>query len=150
MLYVEKLRDLKGVDRGSRLAGRLPLHATATGKVLVAFSSREAAREMAHGRLDRVTPFTIVVPSVLLEQFDRIRQRGWGSEREEYVLGWASVAAPVFGLGGSLVGAISATLPVAGLQEEKVAVRVVATARAASRTVGAGAVPAPGPVPDRP
>lgn len=142
VLYVEKLRDLRGIDRGSRLAGRLPLHATATGKVLVAFSSPEAAREIANGRLDRVTPYTIVVPSVLLEQFDRIRRCGWGSEREECVLGWASVAAPVVGLGGSLVGAISATLPVAGLQEEKVALRVVAAARAASRTMGAAAAAA--------
>ena len=141
VLYVEKLRGHNGVDQGSRLAGRLPLHATATGKVLVAFSPPDVARAMASSELERVTPYTIVVPSVLLEQFDQIRRRGWGAEREECVLGWASVAAPVFGLGGALVGAISATLPSAGLIEESVATRVVATTRAASRAIGRGLGP---------
>ena len=133
--------DLKLFELGSRLAGRLPLYATATGKVLVAFSPPDVARDMAGRELERVTPYTIVVPSVLLEQFDQIRRRGWGAEREECVLGWASVAAPVFGLGGALVGAISATLPSAGLIEESVATRVVATARAASRAIGRGLGP---------
>ena len=132
---------LKLFELGSRLAGRLPLYATATGKVLVAFSPPDVARDMAGRELERVTPYTIVVPSVLLEQFDQIRRRGWGAEREECVLGWASVAAPVFGLGGALVGAISATLPSAGLIEESVATRVVATARAASRAIGRGLGP---------
>lgn len=141
VLYVEKLRGHNGVDRGSRLAGRLPLHATATGKVLAAFSPPDVARALAGSDLGRMTPYTIVVPSVLLEQFDQIRRRGWGAEREECVLGWASVAAPVFGLGGALVGAVSATLPSAGLIEESVATRVVATARAASRTIGHGLGP---------
>ena len=133
--------EANGVDQGSRLAGRLPLHATATGKVLVAFSAPDVARDMAGRELERVTPYTIVVPSVLLEQFDQIRRRGWGAEKEECVLGWASVAAPVFGLGSALVGAVSATLPSAGLIEESVATSVVATARAASRAIGRGLGP---------
>ena len=136
----EVARPQRGRE-GSRLAGRLPLHATATGKVLAAFSPPDVARALVGSDLGRMTSYTIVVPSVLLEQFDQTRRRGWGAEREECVLGWASVAAPVFGLGGTLMGAISATLPSAGLIEESVATRVVFTARAASRTMGRGLGP---------
>ena len=91
-----------------------------------------------------------MVPSVLLEQFDRMPQRSRGSEREKYSLGRAGLATPAFGLGGLQIGAIPATPPAAGLPEEHVSIRLLAGALAAPRTMGAGAIPAPVSAPERP
>ncbi|MCI2417958.1 IclR family transcriptional regulator C-terminal domain-containing protein [Saccharopolyspora sp. K220] len=83
----------------------LPLHATALGKVLLASDPALAASAVANG-LDSRTRRTITTPGVLAEALRRVRDVGWASEFEEFVPGTASVAAPIRGCGGLVVGAV--------------------------------------------
>jgi DNA-binding IclR family transcriptional regulator len=81
----------------------LPLHATALGKVLLAYDVELA------GVLGELTPFTrrtIVAPKVLARALVEVRDRGWAADNEENVAGEASIAAPIRGYGGLVVGAI--------------------------------------------
>src|SRR5918912_764829 len=56
-----------------------PLHATSSGKVLLAYAP-EAVRKSALSRdLPRFTPATITDPEELRQHLDRIVERGWGS-----------------------------------------------------------------------
>lgn len=82
---------------------RLPLHATAAGKVL-----------LAHGHgpptsTARFTPYTLIAPGALDAQLSRVRTTGLASAHEEHRLGELSFAAPV-SRGGLTVAAVSVTL----------------------------------------
>ena len=74
-------------------------HATATGKVMLAFADAPARA----GRLERFTDRTIVDPDELRHVVDSVRKQGWAraiGEREEHL---NAVAAPVLGARGDLV-----------------------------------------------
>jgi IclR family transcriptional regulator, acetate operon repressor len=72
---------------------RTPLHATSSGKVLLAFSDDDL-RDLP---MTRFTDRTVTDPADLAEQLTQIRDRGWGSTCEELEIGLNAVAAPVYG-----------------------------------------------------
>ncbi|BCJ56294.1 IclR family transcriptional regulator [Actinoplanes sp. NBRC 14428] len=116
----------------------LPLHATALGKVLLAYRAERPAAD-----LDRYTHRTVVAAKELAAELERVREAGWGADVEEYTVGEAAVAAPIRGYGGLVVGAIG----VSGLVERicdsryrpqpKLVGYVRDAARAVSRDLGA-------------
>lgn len=135
VLYLEKVAGAPQSARPSRIAGRLPLHSTATGKVLLAFGEPSLIEEvMGGGPLQRVTPTTIVLPGVLLDQLRRVRIDGYATEIEETTAGYGSVAVPIFGASGMLLASLSLTTPVV---RSDVA-RHAALLRSVSQKVAAG------------
>src|SRR5207302_8566660 len=72
---------------------RTPLHATSSGKVLLAWAS-DADREAALDTLERFTPNTITSRSRLLTELKEVRRRGWAWTAEEPEIGLNAVAAP--------------------------------------------------------
>jgi DNA-binding IclR family transcriptional regulator len=111
VLYLEKIAPGPRSARPSRIAGRMPLHCTATGKVLLAYSPPELLEEVVARPLDRLTPSTIVLPPILREQMRKARDTGYATESEETAIGYCSVAVPLFGSSGLLLGALSITAP---------------------------------------
>lgn len=88
-----------------------PLHATSSGKVLLAYAP-DAVRKGALSReLQRFTPATLTDPEQLREHLDRIVEQGWGSTVEEYEAGLNAVAAPVRDADGSVIAALSVSGP---------------------------------------
>ena len=90
---------------------RTPLHATSSGKVLLAWADADALAAVLKAGLERRTPATITDPAALRAELDRIRQRGWACTVEELETGLYSVAAPIRGADGSVVAALSASGP---------------------------------------
>ncbi len=82
-------------------------HATAAGKVMLAFDGRHADPPLA-----RYTPRTIVDPSELEGELERVRKRGWADAYEERELELNAIAAPVFASGGELAGIVALQGPV--------------------------------------
>ncbi|MFC4052767.1 IclR family transcriptional regulator [Actinomadura syzygii] len=111
VLYVEKLVVHRGLNKQSRIAGRLPLHCTATGKVILAFSPPELLQEVLRNGLTVLTRKTVTQPGRLRQQVERARAGRLAVEVEETRLGYMSVAVPVFGEEDALVGALSITAP---------------------------------------
>jgi DNA-binding IclR family transcriptional regulator len=111
VLYLEKIADSMRLARPSRIAGRLPLHCTASGKVLLAYSPPELLQEVVARPLERRTPATIVVPAVLCDRVLAVPRAGYATEVEETVIGYCSVAVPLFGSSGLLLGALAITAP---------------------------------------
>jgi IclR family acetate operon transcriptional repressor len=72
---------------------RTPLHATSSGKVLLAFCDDDL-RDLP---MTRFTEHTVTDPVTLAGQLTLIRERGWGSTSEELEIGLNAVAAPVHG-----------------------------------------------------
>ncbi|WP_041841182.1 IclR family transcriptional regulator [Actinoplanes friuliensis] len=116
----------------------LPLHASALGKVLLAYRSALPPAE-----LEQFTRRTVVSPRELAAALEQVRLAGWAAEIEELTLGEAAIAAPIRGYGGLVVGAIG----VSGLVERICDTRyrpqpqlvgyVRDAARAVSRDLGA-------------
>lgn len=129
VFYVERLAGHRSAGTPSAVGGHLPLHCTATGKALLAHAVPSVVEQVLVAGLKRRTPFTIVVPSLLIAELAKIRDAGAAIEREETRLGFISVAAPVFDRSGGVLAAISVTGPAERLDPE----RVVGTVRAAAR-----------------
>jgi sugar lactone lactonase YvrE/DNA-binding IclR family transcriptional regulator len=86
---------------------RAPLHCTAVGKALLAFSTPYEQRAILHRiPIDRFTDNTLVEPDLLLADLALTRARGYAISNGEHVEGVASVAAPVFDHTGKAIGAI--------------------------------------------
>jgi DNA-binding IclR family transcriptional regulator len=111
VLYLEKIAGGVRAARPSRIAGRMPLHCTATGKVLLAHSPAALLDEVLSRPLERLTPSTTVQPARLRDQLSKIPAAGHAVETEETALGYCSVAVPIFGSSGLLLGALSITAP---------------------------------------
>jgi DNA-binding IclR family transcriptional regulator len=116
-----------------------PLHATSSGKVLLAHAP-DAVRKAALSRdLQRFTPATITDPEELRQHLDRIVEQGWGSTVEEYEVGLSAVAAPVRGADGDVIAALSVSGPSFRMDAEdfpRLALRVKAGADELSRRLG--------------
>ena len=90
-------------DQDLDVGTTLPPHATALGKAVLAYDASGASRPR---KLEAFTTRTIIDPARLAEELAAVRARGWASEFEEYTVELASIAAPIRGLGGLVVGAV--------------------------------------------
>lgn len=84
---------------------QLPLHASALGKAVLAFSPQQLIEDLLAEPLPRLTKQT-VNEAELRQELGVIRDSGLATERDEAVLGESSVASPIFDHGGQAVGAI--------------------------------------------
>lgn len=130
VLYIEKIVGHRGLKQQSRVAGRLPLYCTATGKMILAFSPQSVFAEVVEQGFTALTSRTTMSVSVLRQQLDRMRKEQIAVEVEETRLGYMSVAVPVFSGPQTIAGALSVTGPTARLNVSRVT--------GALRTAGVG------------
>ncbi|RYE78242.1 MAG: IclR family transcriptional regulator [Myxococcales bacterium] len=107
VVYVAKVTGHRGARAPSRVGGRMPVHATALGKALLAHASEAERVAVLSGPLERRTPHTVTAPGRLRQQLDGVLAQGVAFENEEGQLGLVCVAAPVLDGGDHPVAAIS-------------------------------------------
>jgi len=116
-----------------------PLHATATGKVILATLPPAEAGQLISGRLKRFTTQTVTRKSDLLAQLEPIRECGHAVAREELEQGFIAVAAPILDAAGRPAGALSVnatTSRLHGRKLERTARQVRDSAARASAVLG--------------
>ena len=123
------------------VGAHLPLHATALGKAILAHHPAVADGLLAGG-VSRLTHATVVSPAAVRRMLEDVREKGWAAEREEAIIGEASIASPVFDRGGGAAGAIGIVGPVERLYAKRqprpaLIGNVREAARAISRELGA-------------
>lgn len=127
VLYVEKLEGHDQPAAPTRVGGRVTARTTALGKAMLAYSDPAVIEATLSVPPTHPTPYTIVLPRLLLDELAAVRRSGVAIDREEVRLGLTCVAAPVLRR-GQPVGALS----VSGLSREfdpmAIAQRVQATA----------------------
>ncbi|NKE60489.1 IclR family transcriptional regulator [Lentzea sp. PSKA42] len=111
VVYAAKIGGHRQATSPSRLGGRMPLHATAIGKALLAHAPPQVRAEVLSAPLDRRTPRTVITPGSLRRQLAAVRQTGVAYEFEESRVGLACVASPVLGHDGAVVAAVSVAGP---------------------------------------
>ncbi|MBB3042409.1 IclR family transcriptional regulator [Nocardioides soli] len=119
VVYVAKIAGRGQAASPSRTGGRMPLHCTAIGKVLLAWADDDLRRDVLTGPLERRTPHTIVAPGRVAQQLDAAIEAGVAFEREESALGLQCVAAPVLDADDRPIAAISVTGPVGRFRPEQ-------------------------------
>ncbi|MER7045045.1 IclR family transcriptional regulator [Streptomyces jumonjinensis] len=132
VIYLAKLYGHRPAPVPSRIGGRLPAHATAVGKVLLAYDS-DAAEQALSRPLERYTAHTIADPGDLAAELNRIRRTGVAFDHAEYQPGLACVAAPVLGRGGRAVAALSVAGRQGRIDTERLGARARLVAAEASR-----------------
>ncbi len=100
---------------------RVPLHAGASQKALLAFLPEDAVERVLSQPLERLCERTIVDPSLLRAEVSRIRKRGWARSAEETNLGVSGIAIPVLSERGGVVCAIGIAGPSARLDDARIA-----------------------------
>ncbi|MFI5613397.1 IclR family transcriptional regulator [Amycolatopsis sp. NPDC051903] len=73
----------------------IPLFATSAGKLLMSTVDKSALAEALRTRLERRTPYTQVVPRLVLAQLEAARQAGFAVSRSESAAGQSSLSVPV-------------------------------------------------------
>lgn len=109
-VILDGVRGLDALPQIPTVGDRAPLHATASGKVLLAFSDSDTVRGYLGGGLARITPSTICDQAALVDELKTARRDGFARSVNEWRQGLAEVAAPVV-VGGRVVAAISVSLP---------------------------------------
>nr|WP_231447492.1 IclR family transcriptional regulator [Brevibacterium zhoupengii] len=111
VLYIDRVYGTERVPRASRVGGRLPMHSTAVGKVLLAFDEAWVREAYLQRPMKQVAPRTVTNPGVLSRQLEAISEEGYAATVEEQRLGACSIAVPVFHTGriGAALGLVVAS-----------------------------------------
>lgn len=136
VLYVERMSARNAIPVVSRVGGRLPVHATAVGQVLLANSPVELQEQVLAGALVRLTDKTITSPRELRVLLAEVRRTGIAVADGQVDTQSLSVAAPVYGPDDTVVAGLSIVVPATG-QGQLFAPAVRSAARGISRALGA-------------
>jgi len=135
-IYADKIEPADFVIRlHSEVGKSFPLHCTAMGKVLLAFSNAATIGKVTRRKLRSFTPNTITDGKRLREELENVAQQGYAVDREEITRGLVCIAAPVYGINGNVEAAISCTVSSFDADDRdlaKVRDLVIACAEAAS------------------
>jgi DNA-binding IclR family transcriptional regulator len=124
---------------GGEVLRRVPGYSSSSGRVLAAFDERILRETLAVPRRKH-TPFTIVDSERLSRVLQSARLAGWVGTREEFTLGYSSVAAPVLVPGGTSGSRPAAAISVVGPTARILGLRkdfIVASLGRAVQRVGA-------------
>ena len=138
--YLEQLAGRRHLGLPAPAGARLPIHCTASGKLLLALGPARSQRldALELSPLEHRTPHTIRSVADLRSQLETIRERRYATEAQETVLGYRAVAAPVCdGAPDNVVAAISLITPVARHDHQPMLRSLLQCAADVSRSISA-------------
>ncbi len=109
----QAMRAITGVG------GRIMLHSSGAGKVLLAFSDANRRAGFFSTPLTAITDKTIVTEEALKAELDAIRKNGFAVDDGEHAIGLRCVAAPIYNEFQEVVAAISVSGPSARIPDQR-------------------------------
>ena len=131
-INITQARGSAAISAVNWIGQRTPLHATSSGKVLLAHLPEDERKRLAARELDSYTEHTVVDPGRLLAELTEVAARGHAACFEELELGLHAVAVPIRGHRGEVVAAMSASGPSYRLSRQRVEEIVPAMSAAAA------------------
>ena len=108
VVYLERVETSANVRLHMKAGSRVPLHCTASGKLLLSdLSPVQVRRLLGPGPLRRYTERTIVDVDVLLREVAKVRSTGVGTDVSEYLEGSVCLAVPVSDPRGRMCAAVA-------------------------------------------
>ncbi|KBZ61853.1 IclR family transcriptional regulator [Mycobacterium colombiense] len=137
VVYLDKVGDSPLTPMPTRVGSRQPAHCTAVGKAILAYRDGDAPVDLRA----RKTKYSIATSSQLAVELSRVRAHGVAFEREESLLGFGCVAAPIGtpGEDQEVIAAVSACGPMNRMMfDQRLAAPVRMTAMGIGRNVEDG------------
>lgn len=135
-LFLERLSHPDAGANITRVAGRLPLHASSSGLVLLAFGPVELRERVLAGPLARLAPDTITDAAALRRALSDARRLGYVVAPGSIEAVSTGVAVPIHGETGEVTAALSVVLPRDAATDGAV-VALLGAATAIARTLAA-------------
>jgi DNA-binding IclR family transcriptional regulator len=132
-VYIERISGPESVHIVSRVGGRLPVHATGVGLVLLAHSPAELQDEVLAAPLARFTRFTVTDPRRLRRMLSDVRRYGFVISDRQIETISVSAAAPIRDRGHRVVAALSVVASARGTDPRTFVPLVRSAAAAISR-----------------
>jgi DNA-binding IclR family transcriptional regulator len=114
-------------------AVRLPLHATASGKAVMAFQQPGALEEWLETPFESFTSETVTDAEVLRSEVSEASQTGFGRSRDGFEKEVYGIAAPIFDAKGIAIGAVAVATPTSRLDAELIDIIEVALRKASQQ-----------------
>jgi DNA-binding IclR family transcriptional regulator len=141
--YIDRVESDKSIRMVAAPGRQAPLHATASGKLLLAFQGADYIDRIIGGGLKEYTPATITDPAVLREELALIVEREYADCIGEHEPEICSISVPVRDYSGEVAAALTLAAPATRFTEveRKSALTVLREiARELSVKIGARAV----------
>lgn len=120
VVYLERVESSWPLRMDFKPGSRVPVHCTAIGKLLLAFTPRRRREEVVRaGPLQPHTRNTLVEPAALLRELVEIRRRGYSEDNEEFLAGVCCLAVPVRDRRGRIVAGLAVSAPSARFPLER-------------------------------
>lgn len=113
VVYVDQAESSRAVRMFTTIGRRVPLHACAGGKAILASAPPTLLDDVLEKGPARLTAHTLTTRRALCDELELTSERGFAIDREEYEEGVVCVAAPIFGPGGEAIAAASVSGPAA-------------------------------------
>lgn len=110
-INISQARGTASVTAHNWVGQRTPLHATSSGKVLLAHAPVDDQAELLGSSLERYTARTVTDPGTLREDFDLIVRDAYATSYEEFEMGLNAAAVAVHNYDGGVIAALSASGP---------------------------------------
>jgi DNA-binding IclR family transcriptional regulator len=138
-LVLNKLSGTAPIEIGVRPGSELIFHASAQGKVMLAFAPHPLRTRVLARPLQRLTDKTIVSVRRLEQQLLEIARLGFASAPEEAMLGLNAVAAPIFDAQDACIATVAIVASIQFLPEKprpSDVAQLIEAARQISRKLG--------------
>ena len=136
VIHVARVEARRALPDAVRVGTRLPAHATAVGKVMLANLTDGALDDyFAVASLERYTPQTICDPALLRTRLEDVRRRGFNVSIEELHPGMLAAAVPIV-VDGGVIGAITVSSTTVRASKESLTDTVVPLLRDAAERIG--------------
>lgn len=125
-VYIDKVEAQGAIRLHSQIGWRLPLHATATGKIFLTYLPKgDFAKIIKEKGQSFYTKSTITDLKALKRELEKIRLQGYSLDEEEYQNGVHSIAVPLKNHAGEVVAAMSLSAPVSQLKIDEKTITLV-------------------------
>jgi DNA-binding IclR family transcriptional regulator len=111
-VYLHRAVGDHAVRTDPGIGKRIPLHATASGKsILAAMPPERVSRIIEQTPFEKITDETITNQDTLYDELEQIRERGYAFNREENLDGLRAIGVPVKSPKGGVIGGLSVSGP---------------------------------------
>ncbi|MGC8942055.1 MAG: IclR family transcriptional regulator [Sulfurihydrogenibium sp.] len=112
IVYIDIYEVPRNVAVKSRVGRLLPMYASASGKVHLAFMEKEDLEEFfKEVKLEKFTENTITDKNLLLKELEEVRKKGYAIDNEEWEKEVRCLSVPVRDYSGDVVAALTLSAP---------------------------------------
>lgn len=120
-ICIERIESPQNLRWVKQLGEIMPFYASASGRILLSFlPSDEKNLILKSMNFEQLTPYTTTDPNIFFEELELTKKRGYAVSESERVEGVSCVAAPIFGVKGVILGALTVSGPSTRFSEQKI------------------------------